>query len=81
MVIAPWVLDYSEQSNAVGNQVGGRVVIAVLTYFRVFSPRHLGEPELDQLRSGGMAHYRPFVLTTMRQATRTQSFETTSFRD
>lgn len=63
LVIAPWVLDYSEQSNAVWNQVGVGVVIAALASFRVFAPRQWASLSWINFVLGLWLIIAPFVLT------------------
>lgn len=63
LVIAPWVLGYSEQSNAVWNQVGVGVVIAALASFRVFAPRQWESLSWINFVLGLWLVIAPFVLT------------------
>lgn len=62
LVIAPWVLGYSAQDNAVWNQVGVGVAVAIVALARVNAPDSWAPLSWVNAVLGGWLIVAPFVL-------------------
>jgi hypothetical protein len=63
LIIAPWVLSYSNQSNAVWNEVVVGAVIALVAAARVAAPRQWAELSWINATLGAWLIIAPFVLS------------------
>jgi hypothetical protein len=63
LIVAPWVLDYSGQDNAVWNRVVVGAAIAVLAITRMVSPVSTAPLSWVNVVLGGWLVVAPFVLT------------------
>lgn len=62
LIIAPWVLDYSSQNNAVWNQVTVGIVIAVLAFTRAATPDRFESLSWVNFVLGAWLIIAPFLL-------------------
>lgn len=62
LVIAPWVLDYSSETNAVWNQVVVGIAIATLALLRTMDPAAAASLSWTNFVLGGWLLFAPFVL-------------------